>query len=223
MYFFSIFCIGLVLFKHNVLNTDFDDREQFWKFKEEFALKKIKESSHQEPNFDEKNINRDDELRRQRAFSRNLCITGFPNLNTDVLPDLFIHLCQLFDLKINENDIESCLQRKGLDIIVRLKERNTKGEIQKRWKQAQTNMPKFAKKFSTLVNHFHILTKKKILINICSDLTPFFQRLWGFAEKAKKEGKVSNFFMTDNGLVAGINGKRYLIWSQHDLDNAESK
>lgn len=215
-----VFGNGLVLFKHNVLNTIFDDRGNFWKFKQEFAIKKINESSHEEPIFDMKNIDRKYELRKQREFSRNLCVTGFPKLNEDNLPQIFIYLCRLFDMNIGEDDIESYFQRQGHDIIIKLRQRSIKGEIQKRWKKAQ--MGKFAKKFPDLLNHFNISTKRQIFINICSDLTPFYKRLWALAEEARNAGKVSAYFISDDGLIVVVNRKRQIIWSPQDLERIGS-
>lgn len=209
-----IFGNGLILFKHNLLNTSFDDRTDFWPFREQFARKKVLECFSQPENdsigSSSSIFQNGQELLKQRKFCTNLCLTGINNFGAD-LKGLFVNVCTIIGVNVTNDDIQSIFQRPGNDIIIKLKDRKMKADIQKSWRQAKKSGP-FKKRLQTFLNFNNE-------INITHDLTPFFKDLWKLATKAKQDKEIFRFYMTDQGLMIKISPliKAQAIWSKADL------
>lgn len=124
------FSNGLVLFKHNLLNSSFDDRKEFFPLKERM-IKHIESTEKPVRNVP---FNSTNELNKQLSFRNDLCIKGFKTVNNDEqLRKICSHLCTAIGVNVTMDDIGSIYQRHGNDIIVRFKVLDVKKNILKRW------------------------------------------------------------------------------------------
>lgn len=122
------FSNGLVLFKHNLLNSSFDDRKEFFPLKERM-IKHIESTEKPVRNVP---FNSTNELNKQLNFRNDLCIKGFKTVNNDEqLRKICSHLCTAIGVNVTMNDIGSIYQRHGNDIIVRFKVLDVKKKYSK--------------------------------------------------------------------------------------------
>lgn len=212
-----IFNNGLVLFKHNVLNTTFDDRKEFWKLKERLAKEKyiecttkINEKLPIKLSFANKN-----ELFRQRTYRNNLCIRGISTITSDeILRKIFAKICSAMEM--NESDeIESIFQRAGNDIIVKFKNYDLKKLILKQWERMSiTNKLEKLKPLKLIAPKIDLAK-----IDVQNDLTDFFRLLWLDAQEAKDKNRIHSFWISENGISVKCTHKSPIdiIWSKADL------
>lgn len=211
-----IFNNGLVLFKHNLLNTSFDDRKAFWALKERMMKQKFDEIN----NTDEKLASRNlfaykKELMKQRTYRNNVCIRGITTVKSDeILRKVFDKICTAME-KSTSDGIESIFQRTGKDIIVKFKNWESKKSILKQWERM--NMSERLEKLQPLkiIDPNIELTQ----INVMNDLTDFFRLLHDDAQEAKNKNEIHSFWISEHGLSVKCTQKSPIdiIWSKSDL------
>lgn len=212
-----VFSNGLVLFKHNLLNTSFDDRTDFWPFKEQFIRRKLQECTEKVPNEENLPTILKCELSRQRKYRKNLCIRRItvaimPN---DELFKIFKFLCTIIDIKISQDDIESIFQRPGHDIIIQLKKIELKKMILKKWEKTDESI--LSDKMRMLSKMWPAIDPTNL--NLINDVTDFFRQLSLDAQEAKDKHKIHSYWVSDKGLSIKITPKSeiQIIWSKADL------
>lgn len=206
-----IFPNGLVLFNHNLLGTEFDDRSSFWPFVDSFASRIFPEPTRK------KSFNTcvDSKLpptaayharmlEEQRKFRNNLCICGIENVEKELLLRHFMDICDAIGVSIQPADITSIFRRKGKDVIAQIADSETKSRILKAWNEL----------------HFDVNTSEILHpISIQNDMTFFFKNLWKFVEDAKRKNQIYSFWISDTGLKVKktVNSKSRVIWSEKSL------
>lgn len=218
-----VFSNGLVLFMHNMLSTSFDFRNEFWSFINEFVnikfgkqkpvldkqIGKIAETLAMKPNF------REIELRKQREYRNNLCITGIVSVGKDHLPRIFLNICSAISALVSLDDIETIFQRSEYDIIVKLKKWDTKKNILKQWEQMD------ADECTHKLRMISFMQKKlqPTALKITNDMTPFFKNLWNCAEAARISKHIFTFWISWHGLTVKTTplGSTKVIWSKSEL------
>lgn len=222
-----IFTNGLVLFNHNVLSTSFDFRKEFWSFINDFVdlkfAKRKTDRTKEITNDDQivfsstpsKSTFKEVELRKQREYRNNLCISGVRCVGKEELPRIFLNICSAIDANVSMDDIESIFQRSECDIIVKLKKWDIKKEILKKWEQ--NDAVEFTNKLRSL--SFMQQKLQSITLKITNDMTPFFQTLWKHAETARMNKHIFSFWISWYGLTVKTtsNSKPKVIWSKLDL------
>ncbi|XP_055305062.1 uncharacterized protein LOC129569882 [Sitodiplosis mosellana] len=222
-----IFNNGLVLFKHNVLHTKFDDRSEFWPIRERLVKQKYTESSKPTTKIDVTLPSTRipfayrNELNRQRTYRNNLCIRGITTISSDeVLRKIFANICIAMEMDTGSSSdgIDSIFQRAGKDIIVRFKKWELKKNILKQWDQMST-VDKLVK-----LKPLKLIEPKIDLaaIEVQNDLTDFFRLLWQDAQEAKDKQQIYSFWISENGLSlkCTFKSKSEIIWSKSDLIKA---
>lgn len=229
-----VFSNGLVLFKHNILNTKLDDRKEFFPFFERFAEQKfndcneplVSDTKHYEENTNDfappkwqKPMDINKELSIQRNYKNNICISGVAGVNDDIneLLELFVGLCKAMELQnVSSFDVKTIIVRAKMDIIVRLKDFEMKKMILQAWKEVHRTMP-FYEKLNLLVRAHPGLDLKNVSIGM--DLTNFFRLIWREAEEAKNRNKIYSYWISEDGIYVKVNfkSKKTLIWSKSDL------
>lgn len=212
-----IFNNGLVLFKHNLLNTKFDDRKDFGPLKERIVQQKYKEYSDKRDDIASTRFaySYRNELLRQRTYRNNLCITGITTVADDeILRRIFVGICTAMETSTT-HDVETIFQRAGKDIIVKFKNTDLKKTILKQWQQM------------SIVDRLEKLKPLKLIepkidlmkINVLNDLTDFFRLLWQDAQEAKDKQQIHSFWISENGLSVKVSMKSPIdiIWSKADL------
>lgn len=203
-----IFSNGLVLFNHNLLNTKFDDRNDFWPFVEHFVAKifptRAATTSHNTQHDVPPKIAilRTKELARQRQFRNNLCILGIEHVQKERLLPHFLQICDAIGAPIQPENF-TIFKRKHNDVIVKLTELEIKKRILKAWNDCEN------------ANRIGILKS----INIQNDLTRFFQLLWESVEIAKEKKHIHSFWISERGLNVKRTqtSKSIVIWSKKSL------
>lgn len=237
------FTNGLVLFKHNVLKTTLDDRDDFFPFIGRFAENKFSECKEQEDdnesndsieNFEENRKNATPELEpydkfgsykvklcKQNSYKNNLCIKGVSLIdgvknNINGLLKLFVGLCKAIDVNISINDVCHIFQRKKLDIIIKMNDFQKKIAILKAWDEHH-DKNRFHNKLCMLMAQYPEFKLSNVVIR--TDLTPFFKKLWKDAERLQSQEFIHSFCITKGGLLVKVNpkSKGKIVWSQYEL------
>lgn len=228
-----IFTNDLVLFNHNVLSTSFDFRKEFFgsfingfvnlKFAKQ-KTDRTKEITNDEPILISnppskceralRNL-QEIELRNQREYRNNLCISGVRCVGKEELPRIFMNICCAIGANVSLDDIESIFQRSEYDIIVKLKKWDIKKEILKKWEQNDADQ--FTDKLRSL--SFMQQKLQSVTLKIRNDMTPFFQDLWEVADTARMNKQIFSFWISWYGLTVKITScsKPKVIWSKLDL------
>lgn len=117
------FVNGLILFQHNLLNTTLDDRNEFWPIIKRIANQKLDEYNK---NLDQtkstsaasQNLQRDEELAKQRSYCRNLRIKGLSQVADADLPKVFLCICKAIGMSnVSMVDVDSIFRRSGAVIV----------------------------------------------------------------------------------------------------------
>lgn len=227
-----VFSNGLVLFKHNILNTKLDDRKEFFPFVERFAEQKFNdfneitdEPKHYEEHTNDfptpkwqKPINIGKELAIQKNYKNNICISGVDGVADDIneLLKLFDGLCKAMEVNLSSIDVKTIFKRAKMDIIVKLKDFEMKREILRAWKEVHQTKP-FYEKLSLLVRKHPGINLKNLSIDM--DLTGNLRLIWSEAEEAKNRNRIHSFWISKDGIYVKVdfNSKETLIWSKYDL------
>lgn len=198
-----MFSNGLVLYKHNMLNTDFDDQEEFRRFVSQ-KVEEYRKPTNQPDDVPNKTIfERKQELQIQRSYRTNLFITGIQNNSSD-LPSRFLGICEAIGLpNITRNQIEDIFRRSN-GVIVKLIKCKLKEKILRNWRTARENGE---------------LKKSFLDVHIQNHLTPFFVNLRKYAKQAKANNYIQSFWITDDGLKVKRNAtsKAVIVWSNSEL------
>lgn len=204
-----IFTNGLVLWKHNILNSTFDDHNVFWPFKEQlvkqkFATPSLPTAPSKKP--ESEKVLRTKQLAKQMANALHLHISG---IHLDVnrrkgLLNTFLLICEAIGVNnLTEDDIQDIYRCRSNAVIVRLQTLEMKKQILNAWiKAAKTSLPPTC----------------NVLIQ--PELTPFFLNLWNLAKNAQKKNRIHSFWMSDDGLVVKPNKnshRKIIVWSKDDL------
>lgn len=214
------FANGLILFKHNLLNTTLDDRIEFWPIIKRIANQKLNEynkhSDQTKSMAATENLHRE-ELAKQRSYCRNLRIKGLSQADDADLPKIFLCICKAIGMSdVSMVDVDTIFRRSGA-VIVKMAERNVKNKIIEGWRHTHRDIK---------IKHLQTVMNGPISLFIESELTPFFVKLKNYAEAAKDNFQILSFLMTDDGLkVKAINrSATSIIWSKDELiDFIESK
>lgn len=201
-----IFTNGLLLYRHNMLNSIFDDRKEFWPFRERLAEQKLKETTADDL--------RCQELQRQKHLSNNLRISGLEQAKKVDLPDIIQHLCRAVD--INDFSIEKDIKqiyRRSMVVIVKLVNYELKREIVDAWR----NIPERIKllKLKSMCSKRPEIKADKISVRM--EMTPFFVELSELAEKARRKHQIQSHWLTVDGLRVKHNSRSIIMWSESDL------
>ncbi|XP_055305026.1 uncharacterized protein LOC129569861 isoform X2 [Sitodiplosis mosellana] len=149
-----IFNTGLVLYKHNMLNSTFDDRNAFWPFKERLAKKKLEECTTydstplsptvpaKQPESAPEKVLRTKQLAKQRLLSCDLHISGMDQYIQKGLCETFLLICEAMGLpEVTVDDVEKIYCRSSA-INVRLTTWEMKRKILIAWRNASKNAQK---------------------------------------------------------------------------------
>lgn len=204
-----IFLNGLVLYKHNMLGTTFDDQQDFWPIKERITKQKLEEFATSQKSFDSREPLRDFELEKQQRLSCNLRVSGIPIGTEKEMGKNFLRICESVGLRhITMNDVDDIYSQADA-VIVCLNERKKKKEILSAWYRT----PK-----EDRIRGFGSINKPYIFVE--NELTPFFLRLRNLAEMARRKRKIFTFFMTDEGFKVKLrknSTQTPIIWTEADL------
>lgn len=225
-----LFSNGLVVFKHNVLKTSFDDSSEFMPFIERFASQKFDESMKsiksskstiQSNSFDagiakpDKRAFYEKQLVIQRRFKNKVCISGIFGIFNDnyILMNFFLEICKLIGATITSNDV-SQIQYKKNAIIVTMVKYDMKRNILDTWEDIQN-----LKGFVTQMRSSEINGIPLSDFSIEEHLTHFFKPLKCAAEKAKKDKQILSCWMSYHGLKIKVDQQKKpeIIWSILDL------
>lgn len=124
-----VFGNGLILQNWNVVETKFDERKQFDEFIGDFVQKKKEEAKLRlerdgindtlaaAPNIEappSNNLMINAELRAQRKLSNSVFVSGIPDALNNIDPyELFLNICQKFELNIRRADIKDIHRHKN--------------------------------------------------------------------------------------------------------------
>lgn len=225
-----LFSNGLVVFKHNVLKTSFDDLSEFVPFIEHFAKQKFDEGIKSTKNgkctissnsFDaenttsEKNAYYQQELLMQQCLWKDLCVSGILGIvnDKDVLTNFILDICKVIGANITKKDI-SHVQNEETCIIVTMKTFPKKKEILKAWEDVQN-----IKEFTTKLRTFQINGISLSELTIEMHLTEFFKPLCDVAQMAKNRKQIHKCWITNTGLNVKVKSqsKPEIVWSKADL------
>ncbi|XP_055305003.1 uncharacterized protein LOC129569846 [Sitodiplosis mosellana] len=211
-----VFANGLVLFKHNTLNTTFDDRKEIWPLIKRIAKQKSEECTRNVVQSKSasisQNVLHEEELTKYRRLCTNIRITGIAYENEADLLNIFLHICRVIGMPhVSQNDVHDIYRRSVAVVIVQMVEQDLKNEIIRAWHST----PKMVK-----LQHLKSIMNGHIKIFFESELTPFFVKLKKHVELAKENQQIHSFSMTDNGIkVIGVNCKKpAIIWSKCELE-----
>ncbi|XP_031640578.1 uncharacterized protein LOC116352242 [Contarinia nasturtii] len=213
-----IFSNGLALFKHNLLNTKFDDRSEFWSFKERFVKQKSNEGILPKMKDDDKlsDFHRK-ELKRQRAYHNNLCIRGIMTVvGQDELHQILAFICKVLHVEITKNDFDTLFQRSGFDVIVKMRTFDLKKQILKHFDSIEKT--KIPEKFKGILNICSLIDLK--MFSVENDLTGFFRELYEYAQMKKDKMHIHSVWISDRGISVKVTFKSpiEIIWTKTDLD-----
>lgn len=226
----TIFTNGLVMFQQNMVSTSFDFRKEFWSFIDDFVeIKfghrkvvnetKLKCIEPMYPCVSSKTTFKEDELKRQRAYRNNLCISGIFHVQKEELRRIFLNICDAIEVHVSMDDIESIFQRSEYDIIVKLDKWDTKKEILLKWNAI--NATEFSNKLRSISFLHQRLQHSNLTIE--NDLTPFFKALWNAAEIAKMKKHIYKYWISWWGLTVKFTptSEPTVVWSNLDLSAKE--
>lgn len=217
-----IFKNGLILYKQNLLNTSLDDRKAFWPFRKQLADQKLEESRTNlcPPELIpvSNRVTREAQLNQQRAKCNNLRVTGILRAPKDELPDIFRHICEAIGITdFAETDIAN-VDVLSSAVIFHLGEKDIKSRILTAWHKTSQKIK--LKQLTSVTFKWPCINLSRIQIQ--RDLTPFFLKLWRFAEKAKNKNQIHSFRVLHDGLHIKPSKnckKTFIVWSNADITN----
>lgn len=153
------------------------------------------------------------ELKRQNAFSNNLCITGIPQIRDENLRAIFLKLCKLLGAKISDGDIRSIRRDFPRSVItVEFWTHNVKMHISRCshsnyiWTDEVIRLPPG-------------IIRNRIFIN--DQMTKLYKTMWEIARDARKKNIIQTSWITEHGYMVKrtqTSQKRYFL-SPRDLTN----
>lgn len=207
-----VFTNGLILYKHNLLNTALDDRNEFWPFRQRFAKQKSVECTKKSTpsKSTPQHVLYEKELQKYRPLCSNLRISGISHAADDDLLRIFLRICTAVGFSnVSMHDVHQIYRRK-IVVIVQMVEGELKNEIIRAWRRT----PKMVK-----LKHLESVMNGPTNIFIESELTPFFVKIKKHVDAAKEMNQIHSYFMTDDGIKVIGNDceKQAIIWSRDDL------
>lgn len=176
---------GLILVKHNLLATDWNDSPNFGQFITKYIQTKRTECHAL---IEQRN---NDELKMQKSYLNSVIV----NLPIDVHRDdkpLFLAYCDIVDFKLNANDIKEIKRLNDEQLIVDLMENAKKEELL----QIAQEYPIDSGDFIRLPPN---VQSKSIKIE--SYLTEWYRDMQQIASNARKTKNLLCFWINENGMA----------------------
>lgn len=164
------------------------------------------------------NFFREIELEKQRIKYNNLYITGIAKVTSDkLLVEIFLDICDAIGMTNVSFDYINDIYRRSGAVIVELNSHKSKANILRAWQStSQKNRLKNLQHLSSVRPR---INPSKIFIQ--NDLTPFFLKLWKYAEKAIESNRISSCYITNDGLTVrsmANRNKTAIIFTENELE-----
>lgn len=212
-----VFGNGLVVNKHNLLGTKYDDSVHFVEFIESLRAK-LKQRYEIGSDFSECDTqlrSHDDlyaELEKQKKLMKNVSINGIVERHDENLLSIFMEIYEKFGIPVAISDIETIYRcRKNREsVIVQFKHYKTKSIFMER----VTRIFLWTSDIGQLRNLSRL---KRIYIN--DEMTDFYKSMWQICRQIRKQGKIYTFQITEHGIEVKRTekSKAKIILSENEL------